>query len=446
MRPVAVRAGRVGNDAPMSPWSTSTIGQDELIGRPAQLLGSVLGEELPDDAVRSVYQPIVDLDGQAVVGFEALTRGPAGTDLASPLALFDLMRREGHVADFDRACRDAALARARRDGVQPPCTVFVNVEPDLVEEPWEVEEQHTWVEAPGELRCCIEITERDLTARPAQLLHAVARVRAASWGVALDDVGADHRSLALLALLRPDVIKLDMRMVQGRPDREIAEVVGAVNAQAQETGALVLAEGIETERHLRIAMALGARLGQGYAFGRPEDLPDTPPASGPAVRFLGGDLHAHGPAPFALVRERMATRRADAPLVRGLIEHLEQLAMGLGPATVVLGAQSEERFRNNGAGGIVALAAQAALVGMVGVAPREGMTFRGGAFDPRDDDGLEAEWTLCVLAPHFAAAVVARQVGSGPPDEATYEFAVTHERALVAACARSLAARLAPAG
>ena len=49
-----------------------------------------------------------------------------------------------------------------------------------------------------------------------------------------------------------------------------------------------------------------------------------------------------------------------------------------------------------------------------------------------------------MLSPHFAAAVVARQVGSGPPDEAVYEFAVTHDRALVAACGRSLAARLAP--
>jgi len=428
----------------MSPWTPSVAGQEELIGRPAELLGRVLGEDLPRDAVRSVYQPIVDLDGRSTVGFEALIRGPAGTPLASPLALFDLMRERGHVADFDRACRDAALARARRDGVQPPCTVFVNVEPDLVEEPWEVEEQHTWVEAPGELRCCIEITERALTARPAQLLQAVARVRAASWGVALDDVGADHRSLALLALLRPDVIKLDMRLVQGRPDREVAEVVGAVNAQAQETGALVLAEGIETEAHLRIAMALGARLGQGYAFGRPQDLPDEPVAAGPPVPFLGGDLHAHGPAPFALVRERRPTRRADAALVGGLIEHLEELALGLGPATVVLGAQSEERFRHNGAAGIVALAAQAALVGVVGVPPRDGLPFRAGCF--ADGGGVEAEWTLCVLSPHFAAAVVARQVGSGAFDEASYEFAVTHERALVAACARSLAARLAPAG
>ena len=220
----------------MSPWTAAPSGQDELIARPSEILGEVLGEPVAPDAVRSVYQPIVDLDGQITVGYEALTRGPAGTPLASPLALFDLMRREDRVADFDRACRDAALARASRDGVLPPTTVFVNVEPDLVEEPWSVEARHTWIEAPGDLRCCIEITERDLTAQPAALLQAVARVRQASWGVALDDVGADHRSLALMALLRPDVIKLDMRIVQGRPDREVGEVVGAVNAQAQETG------------------------------------------------------------------------------------------------------------------------------------------------------------------------------------------------------------------
>ena len=76
-------------------------------------------------------------------------------------------------------------------------------------------------------------------------------------------------SLAFLPLLAPDVVKLDLRLVQERPGPAIAEIMNAVNADAERTGAVVLAEGIETEEHLVMARALGATLGQGWLFGRP---------------------------------------------------------------------------------------------------------------------------------------------------------------------------------
>ena len=280
---------------------------DEALRRPTRMLAEVLPRAEGAGAVRPVYQPIIDLATDQVVGFEALTRGPSGTELEPPLPLFAAMRDAARLAEFDRACRDMALAAASRGRIEPPLTVFVNVEPELLDP-----EDETWKRAPGALRCCIEVTERALTARPAELLRAVARVREQSWGVALDDVGADPETLALMALLRPDVIKLDMHMVQGRPDREVAEVVGAVNAQAQETGALVLAEGIETEQHLRIAMALGARLGQGYAFGRPEDLPETPPASGPPDQAAYEFAVTHDRALVAACSRSLAARLAPA--------------------------------------------------------------------------------------------------------------------------------------
>lgn len=414
---------------------------DAVVGRPARILGEIRRESFPAEAVRSVFQPIVDLDSAAVIGFEALTRGPAGSSLESPGALFDAVGRAGRMADFDGACRDAALVTANRGGLDPPLTVFVNAEPALIEAAWESPQRETWINAPAQLRCVVELTERALTDRPASLLQAVARIRAASWGVALD-VGADHRSLALMPLLRPDVVKLDLRLVQARPDRDVAQVVAAVNVYAQESGALVLAEGIETDQHLRTAIALGARLGQGWRFGRPGPLPSLIPTSGPPIPFLGSDRHPHGPTPFDLARERQPARRGSADLIRSIVEHLETLALGLGPATVVLGVQSEGRLRQNGAAGIVALSLQAALVGIAGTPQRDDRSFRGGS---ETDETLAGEWSLTVVAPHFSAAVLARQLGARRPDEATYEFIVTHDRQLVAACARSIAARLAPA-
>jgi len=88
----------------------------------------------------------------------------------------------------------------------------------------------------------VEITERALTARPAELLQSVTRIRENGWGIAVDDVGADRHSLALLPFLRPDVIKLDLRLVQGNPSADIAEIVIAANDAAERTGAVVLAD------------------------------------------------------------------------------------------------------------------------------------------------------------------------------------------------------------
>src|SRR3712207_8843954 len=73
-------------------------------------------------------------------------------------------------------------------------------------------------------------------------LPIVARVRELGWGIALDDVGADPMSLSFMPLLRPDVVKLDLRLVQGAPGPEVAQVMNAVNAYAESTGALVRSE------------------------------------------------------------------------------------------------------------------------------------------------------------------------------------------------------------
>ena len=100
-------------------------------------------------------------------------------------------------------------------------------------------------------------------------------MRRAGWKVALDDVGADSASLALMPFLRPEVVKLDLRLVQQRPDADVAGIVAAVNAYAQRSGALVLAEGIEHDQHLQIARSLGATLGQGWLFGRPGPAADV---------------------------------------------------------------------------------------------------------------------------------------------------------------------------
>ena len=125
-------------------------------------------------------------------------------------------------------------------------------------------------EAPGGLQVVLEITERAAgsAARPSCCAPSSGSGRE-GWRIALDDVGADDMSLAFMPLLRPEVVKLDLRLVRDRPSPEVASIMNAVSAYSESTGALVLAEGIENAGHLVTAGALGAVLGQGWLLGRP---------------------------------------------------------------------------------------------------------------------------------------------------------------------------------
>ena len=109
----------------------------------------------------------------------------------------------------------------------------------------------------GSATLIMEITETALTEHPEMVLRTLTALRTRGWGVSLDDVGADSRSLAVMPLLYPDVIKLDLRLLAERDPIDVARVVTAVGAEAERRHATVLAEGIDSESHLEMARAVG---------------------------------------------------------------------------------------------------------------------------------------------------------------------------------------------
>lgn len=408
--------------------------------------GSSIHDVLREQAVHSVYQPIVDLDTGAVVAYEALARGPVGP-LQRPDQLFAAARAEGVLSELDHACRAAALRGALEHGVVAPLTLFVNVEPEVLDAAPLAELMALADGTLDGLRVVVEITERALAARPAELLRTVTRVRELGWAIALDDVGADAMSLAFMPLLRPDVVKLDLRLVQDRPGPAVAQIMNAVNAYAQETGALVLAEGIEDEGHLLTARALGAQLGQGWLFGRPAAPP--PPAAAVAGLVLPAPsavTAAETTSPFTLLPAGTPLRRAPKALLIELSKQLEREAMRLGDTCVVASTfqfarhftpATRSRYRDlaDRVGFVCALGEDLPETPLPGV--------RGAALDPQDP--VRGEWDVVVLAPHFAAALLARDLGdTGPERERTFEYALTYQRTTVSAAARSLLSRVAP--
>jgi EAL domain-containing protein (putative c-di-GMP-specific phosphodiesterase class I) len=417
-------------------------------------LAAALDEIIRERSIVSLYQPIVDMSVTGIareefpiVAYEALARGPKGSPLESPDELFGTARAMGRLAELDWVCRVAAVQGAMDAGLKPPYTLFCNMEPEAIDSPPPFDLRDTWERAKQEVRVMTEITERAMTLRPAELLATAGGIRDAGWGIALDDVGTEPTSLALMPFLDPDVVKLDLRLIQDTPTEDLAEVINAVNAECERSNLTILSEGIETEEHERTSLAFGATLGQGWLYGRPAPLPSPLPAPTRQVQLLGRKLGARQARVSRIVGTMQSIRKGTKPILHSMSKHLETQARSLGETAVVLSIFEDAQFF---AGATRAryeqLARETSFVGVMGPGmsahPAEGV--RGANIDANDE--LFDEWGIAVISPHFAAAFVARPFGERdvPDAQRQYDFALTYNREFVVETARNMMSKITP--
>src|SRR4029453_16096199 len=268
----------------------------------------------------------------------------------------------------------------------------------------------------------------------------------AGWGVALDDVGAAPASLAVLPFVRPDAVKLDMRLLQGRTPAEAAHIINTVRAHAERTDAVVIAEGIETIKHAREAVAAGATVGQGFLFGHPAPLPSAMPPPGEAIPLRPAPADAGAATPWEVVAASREPRRATRGLLVEMWMQLEHQGLDEAEPNVLLACfQESGHFTPATRSRYEFLATRAAFTGVLGhgvpIAPVAGV--RGA--DLAADGPLRREWDLVVIGPRFAAALVARDRNDqGPDARRGFDVIVTHDRDLVIQAAEPLLRRLVP--
>ena len=407
-----------------------------------RLLDRVLSKE----RVRSVYQPIIDLATGQVAAYEALARGPVGSPLESPGALFASARMAGRLTELEWACRAAALQGALDANLGTQVSLFINCEPSVVGTHMPTNVNALFRAAERKLRIVLELTERDLTRRPADLLRLVAWARERWWGVALDDVGAEPESLAFLPFIVPDVIKLDMRLIQEKHPGDDELVLQAVREHAERTGATVLAEGIETDEHLEKAMRMGATLGQGWHFGRPAPLNELPRTRA-AVRLLTPTDRNLEQSPFAALSDEYDVERVPAAELLRATQELHAAAMDQPTGAVALASFGHAARFSPLAAGFEQLAKHCTFAGALGVdmAPVPEASYRTNPLTPTDP--LAREWTMAVIGPNVALAIAATGLGTDPAGlPQTVEFVRTDDRELVMGIAQQLMARVVPAG
>jgi EAL domain-containing protein (putative c-di-GMP-specific phosphodiesterase class I)/PAS domain-containing protein len=222
-----------------------------------------IAEVIDRRAFHPVFQPIMDLKHDRVVGYEALTRFDDGTAAGQ----FAAAEAVGLGLALETATLRAALAEA--DGLGRGVFLNLNASPALVLEGRAIRS----LVRGARHRVVLEITEHSEITDYDAFHRAVAGLPR-SVCLAVDDAGAGFASFRHILELRPKFVKLDRSLVEGI-DRDPAKqaLVAGMHRFAHSSACRLIAEGVETENERGALVRLGIRLAQGYLLGRPGPLP-----------------------------------------------------------------------------------------------------------------------------------------------------------------------------
>jgi len=218
-----------------------------------------------------VYQPIVETKTWQRFAYEALCR-PRDPAFPHPSALIRTAERCGCTAALGRALRQKGVQAL--NALPEGSLLFLNLHPQELLDPEFVAIEPFVAQWAGQV--VFEITEVGKIGNFEYVREVIKKLRGSGFRVALDDLGAGYSGLTALARLAPDIVKLDMHLVQAavhdpRTRRLLRHVVDFATGE----GTLVVAEGIETEQQRDIMADLGCPLMQGFLFGRGLPLVDV---------------------------------------------------------------------------------------------------------------------------------------------------------------------------
>jgi len=232
------------------------------------------------------FQPIVELATGALHEYEALFRPEMPMLPQSISAIVQAAIDTNRSVELDMFIVRAILERtatlqADRQAFSPgPLRVAINLTPaSLLAPEFEAKVLAEQVRAAGltTRQITLECTEQQAVSDVVPLKRQVKALRRLGFGFAVDDAGAGYASFALIAALRPSIIKIDRNIVAGiaRDDAKQA-LVEAFVSFGRRIGARLNAEGIERRIDLRTLTELGVELGQGFLLGKPATLPQPP--------------------------------------------------------------------------------------------------------------------------------------------------------------------------
>jgi diguanylate cyclase (GGDEF)-like protein len=235
-----------------------------------------LREAVVRDELRVVYQPVVHLASNTIVGVEALLRWDHPTrGMIPPVEFIPLAETNGAILDIGDWVMKESLRQLRLWDQSSPdhrLHISVNVSPRQLNDPEFVARVAEMLSSseldPG--RVTLEITEAAFGEDAERMIERLHELKLLGVLLAIDDFGTEYSSLSKLRQLPVDVLKIDKSFVDGiaQDPRERA-FTAAIVSLAASLGKGTVAEGIETEGQYAQLLDLGVELGQGYLFARP---------------------------------------------------------------------------------------------------------------------------------------------------------------------------------
>lgn len=215
------------------------------------------------------FQPIIDVRTNEIFAHEALVRGPSGEGASSVLSKIDASNRYA----FDQQCRVKAIELAASlysEGSN--VGLSINFIPDAVQEPLACIRLTLAAAIRAKFptkNIIFEFTENQQI-DTAHLFTILRAYRAMGFSTAIDDFGAGHAGLSLLADFQPDIAKLDMALIRHiDTDTARQKIVRNTVAMLHDLGVMPLCEGIETLEEFQVLKDFGVNLMQGYLIARP---------------------------------------------------------------------------------------------------------------------------------------------------------------------------------
>jgi EAL domain-containing protein (putative c-di-GMP-specific phosphodiesterase class I) len=220
------------------------------------------------------FQPIFSATKQRLIGYEALLRAyDKHGHRMDPLKIFADAKNLGISVDFDRAVREKAIESFAALGATPNNILFLNFESSIIDE---------GVTGSGRLMAAVKAhglvpSQVAIELKESSVINSMDLVRfcniqkANGFLIALDDVGAKFSNLSRFVQLKPDIIKLDKSLVRDIHTNHFASImIRSITEMFHSTGALVVAEGIETLEEALEAMVLGVDFLQGFYLAYPD--------------------------------------------------------------------------------------------------------------------------------------------------------------------------------
>lgn len=281
------------------------------------------------------YQPVIDLQTQQVLGYEAFVRCDVPA-YKSPITLFQRATEQGCPGELGRHLRKAAVRGC------PNLPLFLNLVPQELDYGFLVDPADPMYT--HEAGVYLEITE-SVPVQYYELCHdVITRVRAHGLNIAIDDFGSGYSNFLYIADLEPHLVKLDRGLVAGlKVGSRRFRLVQNVARLCLDMGAQVVAEGIETVEELEAVLEAGIHFGQGYLFGRPAPEPPLPvwplptqkrvPSDDPVARLgiVVRCIENNQLQPF-LDRRRRHTDPQPEPNLNAILSHMLERANAFVPS------------------------------------------------------------------------------------------------------------------